>query len=174
MHASGYAIVTAVDACPPIATGEGSVVLSRFVTREVQSIVRAEILGPDGNLEIIRGTTLHPFWSVDRNDWVPLEELEEGERLFTANGIANIVSISIERFGAPVYNIEVHGEHVYEVGYAGILVHNASSISGASNNAANFARYKDELRAAMSKPHVDGCRTGSLHGRTLSGGRSNW
>ncbi|MFN5185086.1 MAG: hypothetical protein ACK5GD_04795 [Planctomycetota bacterium] len=29
--------------------------------------------------EIITGTTIHPVWSVDRQVWVPLAELAEGE-----------------------------------------------------------------------------------------------
>jgi hypothetical protein len=34
LEASGLALVTAIDDCPPIADGEGSVVTARFVTRE--------------------------------------------------------------------------------------------------------------------------------------------
>jgi hypothetical protein len=62
---------------------------------------------------------------VDRNDWIQLSELQEGERLQAANGIATVVSIVIVSTNVPVYNIEVHGEHVYQVGELGLLVHNA-------------------------------------------------
>jgi hypothetical protein len=35
------------------------------------------------------------------------------------------LSVSLPRVSQPVYNIEVHGEHVYQVGELGVLVHNA-------------------------------------------------
>ena len=31
--------------------------------------------------DTITGTTIHPVWSVDRQEWVPLAELGQGERL---------------------------------------------------------------------------------------------
>ncbi|XZE18362.1 hypothetical protein SH449x_003652 [Pirellulaceae bacterium SH449] len=124
LQVHGAAIVTAVDDCPEIASGEGSVVTARFTTREVNTIARAEIIGPDGTIELIEGTPIHPIWSVDRNDWVPLGELTEGETLQAAGGIATVLSLALVTCSLPVYNIEVHGEHVYEVGELGLLVHN--------------------------------------------------
>ena len=38
LEVSGLALVTAIDNCPPIAGGEGSVVTARFVTREVHVV----------------------------------------------------------------------------------------------------------------------------------------
>ena len=38
LEVSGLALVTAMDDCPPIAVGEGSVVTARFVTREVHVV----------------------------------------------------------------------------------------------------------------------------------------
>jgi hypothetical protein len=101
------------------------VVTAKFLTREVNTIARVEILGVDGQIEVLEGTTIHPIWSVDRDDWIQLSELQEGERLQAANGIATVVSIAIVSTNVPVYNIEVHGEHVYQVGELGLLVHNA-------------------------------------------------
>ena len=125
LQVKGTAMVTSIDDCPEIADGEGSVVTSRFCTREVNTIVRAEILGPDGSIEIVEGTPIHPIWTVDRNDWVPLGELIEGESLQALGGVATVVSLTHATFATPVYNIEVHGEHVYQVGELGLLVHNA-------------------------------------------------
>ena len=101
------------------------VVTGRFTTSRVNVIVRLTIAGPDGSTEVLEGTTVHPIWSVDRNDWIQLSDLQEGERLLAADGIATVVSISIVSTNVPVYNIEVHGEHVYQVGELGLLVHNA-------------------------------------------------
>ena len=46
-----------------------------------------------------------------------------------------VLSVRLSRVTQPVYNIEVHGEHVYQVGELGVLVHNACS-STSDNNAA--------------------------------------
>ncbi|MBM3964668.1 MAG: hypothetical protein FJ308_06320 [Planctomycetes bacterium] len=105
--------------------GEGSVVTARFVTREVHIVASVDVLGADGTVETITGTTIHPVWSVDRQEWVPLGELIEGETLQGLDGIAVVLSVTLSRVAQPVYNIEVHGEHVYQVGELGLLVHNA-------------------------------------------------
>jgi hypothetical protein len=81
LDVSGLALVTAIDDCPPIASGEGSVVTARFVTREVHVVASLDVLGADGTVETITGTTIHPVWSVDRQSWVPLAELAQGEGL---------------------------------------------------------------------------------------------
>ena len=65
--------------CPPIADDEGSVVTARVVTREVHVVASVDVLGAEGSVETITGTTIHPVWSVDRQGWVPLGELVEGE-----------------------------------------------------------------------------------------------
>ncbi|XZE34656.1 polymorphic toxin-type HINT domain-containing protein [Pirellulaceae bacterium SH501] len=130
LQVAGFAHVTSIKPCPRIASGEGSVVTARFITREVNSIVRAEIIGPDGKIEVIEGTPIHPIWSVDRNDWVPLGELAEGETLQASGGIAKVSSLSLATCALPVYNIEVHGEHVYQAGGLALLVHNTVTCIG--------------------------------------------
>ena len=108
------------------------------------------MLGADGTVETITGTTIHPVWSVDRQEWVPLAELAQGEGLYCdtesfglgfpsslppkASGL--VLSVSLSRVSQPVYNIEVHGEHVYQVGELGVLVHNACSSTSGNNAAA--------------------------------------
>jgi hypothetical protein len=132
-------MVTSIDDCPSIADGEGSVVTARFVTREVHIVASVDVPGADGTVETITGTTIHPIWSVDRHEWVPLGELVEGEQLSShlpsplrgrgteGEGAASaiVLSVTLSRVTQPVYNIEVHGEHVYQVGELGVLVHNA-------------------------------------------------
>jgi hypothetical protein len=124
LEVSGLALVTAIKDCPPIADGEGSVVTARFVTREVHVVASVDVLGADGTVETITGTTIHPVWSVDRQEWVPLAELAEGETLQGLDGLAVVLSVSLSRVSQAVYNIEVHGEHVYQVGELGLVVHN--------------------------------------------------
>lgn len=104
LQVHGSAFVNAVDECPEIAGSSqpevstrelGSVVTARFITREVNTIARAEIIGPDGTIELIEGTPIHPIWSIDRNDWVPLGELTEGETLQASYGIATVLSLAL-------------------------------------------------------------------------------
>ena len=128
LEVSGLALVTAIDDCPPIADGEGSVVTARFVTREVHVVASVDVLGADGTVETITGTTIHPVWSIDRQEWVPLAELADGETLQGLDGLAVVLSVSLSRVSQPVYNIEVHGEHVFQVGELGLVVHNTCPI----------------------------------------------
>jgi len=116
----GLAEVTAIRPCPPIAEGEGRVVTGKFVTRDVANVVRITLASGTE----IRATDVHPVWSVDREDWVPAGKLEPGEHVDTLDGPVAVTSVEpLERHPA-VYNLEVHGEHVYRVAVDGVLVHN--------------------------------------------------
>jgi hypothetical protein len=57
---------------------------------------------------------------------VQLAELTDGETLQGLDGLAVVLSVSLSRVSQPVYNIEVHGEHVHQVGELGVVVHNVS------------------------------------------------
>jgi hypothetical protein len=54
LQVKGTAMVTSIDDYPEIADGEGSVVTAKFLTREVNTIARVEILGVDGQIESFR------------------------------------------------------------------------------------------------------------------------
>ena len=110
LQVTGVATVTSIDECPEIAEGEGSVITARFLTRQVDVIARAEILGADGSIEVLEGTTIHPIWSLNRNDWVPLGELAVDDHLSGQSGPATVICITIVNRPTAVYNIEVHGD----------------------------------------------------------------
>jgi hypothetical protein len=59
------------------------------------------VLGADGTVETITGTTIHPVWSVDRREW--------GETLQGLDGLVIVLSVTLSRVSQPVYNIELHG-----------------------------------------------------------------
>jgi hypothetical protein len=131
--------VTAIEACPPIASGAGSVVTARFVTREAHLVASVQLRGPGGELETLTGTELHPIWSADRADWIPLSQLQPGERLLCSHpstswdgesergqAHAIVLGVTLSTVCEPVYNLEIHGEHVYQVGELGVLVHNGT------------------------------------------------
>ena len=78
-----------------------------------------------GEASTQRGTSEHPFMSLDRGSWIPLSQLAPGERVSTYDGIASIVECVEQVCGeADVFNIEVHRSHTYFVGSADLLVHN--------------------------------------------------
>ncbi|MBQ9812162.1 MAG: hypothetical protein IJM54_02505, partial [Thermoguttaceae bacterium] len=89
-------------------------------------------------------TDNHPFWSVDRQDFIPAGELIEGERLLLYNGESKRVVQKLPRPGPQVvYNLEIYGEHVYHVTADGVLVHNDCKYE-------KFERYVSEDEASAS------------------------
>ena len=79
----------------------------------------------EGQDKPIGVTNSHPFWSVDREEFVPAGELLQGERLLLFSGDTARVTQKLPRPGPHVvYNIEVFGEHVYQVTLDGVVVHN--------------------------------------------------
>jgi hypothetical protein len=138
LEVEGNAIVTAISPCPQIATGEGRVVTGRFVTREAGNLVRVAL----ENGTEIRATDVHPVWSVDREEWVPAGEIEAGEHVDTLAGPFAVLSVERLESAHGVYNIEVHGEHVFRVTADGVLVHNACY---------DHLPYAGELSAAVNR-----------------------
>ncbi|MBZ0136445.1 MAG: HINT domain-containing protein [Planctomycetes bacterium] len=90
----------------------------------------------DGQSGSISGTTEHPFWSVTRNNWVPMGELKAGERLLLAGSqTATATAIRIEHLATPVtvFNFEVADWHTYHVGTndtGWVFVHNKCVFRG--------------------------------------------
>ncbi|MCO8123571.1 HINT domain-containing protein [Stieleria sp. TO1_6] len=121
LELNSWGTVTSIEPSPEIAAGEGNVITARFRTRQVEQMTRVTLA--DGN-EIL-GTMVHPVWSADRQDWVALSGLQVGEQLQSRSGTIEIVQVENFEWRQPVYNLEIHTEHVYEIGNAGILVHNA-------------------------------------------------
>src|SRR5262249_27260157 len=125
MDAQGQALVVGVEPCPDIEEGPGRVITGTFAHKEGW----AHDLLVEGSEESIGVTAQHPFWSPDRNIWVPAGELREGERLLAADGSTpRVISFTPRPGPEPVYNIEVEGDHCYRVGEQGLLVHNQSAV----------------------------------------------
>jgi RHS repeat-associated protein len=124
MGVDGPAAVLAVEPCPdlqPGAPATTSIVTGTFA----HHVARVVDLTLDGEAPI--GVTLeHPFWSVDEGCWVPVKRLRTGSRVQLDGGIAMVQSIVLRDPPEPVYNLEVDGDHVYRVARQGVLVHNIS------------------------------------------------
>ncbi len=120
LGAEGEAKVLAIGPCPPIAPGNGHIVTATFKHEPDGELLTVTV----GNDEI-GCTANHPFWSEDRQEFVAAGQLREGERVRTRlEEVAAVVAIKPRPPTDWVYNLEVQGEHVYEVGPGGVLVHN--------------------------------------------------
>jgi RHS repeat-associated protein len=118
----GRVEVVAVEACPMIPRGPGRVVTGTFRRADVTGLVEVAVAGL---AEPIVGTEGHPFWSEDRQDYIPAAQLHVGERMrMLKGGTASVARVQAQPGCATVYNIEVQGEHVYYVSELGLLVHN--------------------------------------------------
>jgi hypothetical protein len=126
LQVHGIATVTGLETCPPLADGDGEVVTGRYITRKVAATTRITLEGGS----VVEGTPIHPIWSVDREDWVPLGELTVGEQLLGRDGPVKIIASEVVHKPTRVYNLEVNGEHVYQIGDLRVLVHNAGDLCG--------------------------------------------
>ncbi len=118
----GNARVLAIEPCPEFAAGAGRVVTGTFRHRAARTLD----LTIAGESQPIGCTGNHPFWSETRQDFVRADSLQPGEILRTPTGLTTVVSASIVPGETFVYNLEVHGAHVYHVGASGVLVHNGN------------------------------------------------
>lgn len=116
----GLATVLDILPCPELAEGNGSVVTGTF-EHESTAVVNIAV---DGQ-EDIGSTPNHPFYSEDRNAFVAASKLNVGERVRMIDGSTQRVKSITSSEPSKVYNVEVHGTHVYYVGEAGVLVHNS-------------------------------------------------
>ncbi len=119
--ALGEAKVVSIGPCPPAPPGSGNLVTGVF-EHEANNVIDLYLSGASDSIGC---TDNHRFWSDDRKDYVEAGQLREGERVWTRKLGSTTVAGSVPRPGTHrVYNLEVHGEHVYEVGDLGVLVHN--------------------------------------------------
>ena len=127
----GLADVHAIEPCPSISSGVGRVVTGTF-THVRGGILRIRLFGLAEPLGV---TSNHSIYSADRLDFVPAGELRVGETLRNLDGDVRIESI--EQLGSEerVYNLEIHGEHVFRVASSGLLVHNSSGAHGSNGGA---------------------------------------
>jgi len=167
LGAAGPAEVLALEPCPAIEPGPGRVVTGTFA-HSAANVVDLRIRGASAPI----GTTAnHPFWSEDRQAFIPAGQLRPGETLRTRSGVSQVVSITPRAGPERVYNLEVHAEHTYHVALAGVLVHNAcatrlrNSMTGAGmygdagtvphHIVQHSGKGADEARRILRKHHID-------------------
>ena len=105
--------------------------------------------------EPLRGTGRHPLYSLDRDDWVRIRDLQVGERLQTAEGAVTVEALEKVRGVHRVYNLEVEGDHEYLVGEAGVRAHNTCAFAEiASTKWKGFAKPPSTGSTMGARPHL--------------------
>jgi hypothetical protein len=83
--------------------------------------------------ETITTTADHPFWNAEAGEYQRADELDRGDRVLGTDG--RLLKVHGLRAGSvragTAYNLEVADIHTYQVGGAGVLVHNTCSVGGA-------------------------------------------
>jgi hypothetical protein len=127
MGAVGIADVLAIHACPPLKPGPGNVVTGTFAHEADNNLITLKL---SDDIDPIGVTDNHPFWSEDRRNFIPSGDLKPGERVRTRSGTAEVSAVARRplQTGERVYNLEVHSEHVYQVTFGGVLVHNSCAV----------------------------------------------
>ena len=127
MGAVGAALITDIEACPQVLTGNGQPVTATFSHPPSDAVLDVVF---EGETTPISVTDNHLFWSVDRQEFLAIGEMEIGERVQTFQGDTKRIESKLPRPGPEVvYNLEVYGEHVYFVGEQGLLAHNTYNAS---------------------------------------------
>lgn len=167
LHVEGTATVTAVEPCPPLASGPGRVVVAT-INHLNGHVLELDLKGLDAPLE---ATKEHPFYSLDRDAWVPAGRLKVGERLATAGGETTLTGVRRKPGTHRVYNLTVEYEHLYCVSEIGLLSHNAKICDGQNEGAKRGpktdpnAPHNAKIRSEADKLVADGNKIVSGGGR---------
>jgi hypothetical protein len=117
----GTARVVSVGPCPPIRPGKGRVVTGTFH----HTAGRTLNVYLEGQAEPVGVMPNHRFWCPDCGVYVRADALRPGQWTDALQGRARVLVVVPRGGPEPVFNIEVQFSHVYRVGPAGVLVHNA-------------------------------------------------
>lgn len=82
--------------------------------------------------EPIGATASHPFWSLDRQEWVAAGDLQVGEKVKAKDHKTKLLRKQKVPGRQKVYNLEVYREHNFLVSKKGLLVHNNCSFQTSS------------------------------------------
>lgn len=101
------------------------------------------------NGEVTGATPEHPYFSEDRQLYIPIGEVKIGERLKTHNGqIVTLVGRKKRSKGVEkVYNLEVYRTHTFYVGKGGFLVHNSYIANVPLDKHQHFLKHQGKFEA---------------------------
>lgn len=137
----GPALVAAIEPCPPIQPGPGAVVLTTYTTTS-DDVVALTFDDGEAPMQI---TVDHQLFSLDRADFVPVKQLQVGERLRTLDGETRLLDKTFLPGEHRVHNLEVESTHNYYTTASRVLGHNT-----------NFSRMLYRQDANMNWTKADG------------------
>lgn len=142
----GTASVNTVGLAEHVAEGAGCLVVSTYAHRN--GTLRA--LTFSGEQNAIFATALHPFYSLDRQEWIHAIDLRHDERVQTEDGEARLLENGSYPGVYVVYNLEVEGAHTYLVGSSGLVVHN----NGCDYDPTPLLKAKEAFAEAIKNAHA--------------------
>jgi hypothetical protein len=104
--------VLAIAPCPKIDDGPGRVVLTT-VNHLNNFLFDLKVQGERAPPQALKVTGWHKLYSQDRQDWVSVCDLHEGEALQGHDGPLQVASLGRLPGTIRVYNLTVEDEHVY-------------------------------------------------------------
>ncbi len=108
----------------------------------------------EGLDEPIEATFVHPFWSLDRADWVAVGELEIGERVKTIEGVSSLLAKEKLEGQHKVFNLEVYREHNFLVSESEVLVHNNSAMPTTTTALRKVGQVFESVHDVMANPSL--------------------
>ena len=109
--------------------------------------------GRTGKVSVLKTTSAHPLWNVDKHTWTRAGDLVPGTHLRAGdNEVQTVVSVKAESGEAQMYDLTVEDIHTYYVaaGDQPVLVHNCPSMSWVQQRIVSseysVARNADALR----------------------------
>ena len=131
-------------------------------------------ISEDGQKQTIKTTNEHPFWAVERDDYIEAGDLQMGYKVRGPTGeLLWLLSTRYEPHpeGVPVYNCEVEDLHNYFVSPAGsrappVLAHNADCLSAVNETGTQLARRLGREGEDAAQIVKNTQRIESLSGRT--------
>ncbi|MEW6743536.1 MAG: RHS repeat-associated core domain-containing protein, partial [Planctomycetota bacterium] len=133
--------------------GVGNYAVEATFEHEVEAVVALTIEDESGHRDVLQGTPNHPIWSLGRECWVAMGELEVGEALSGTGGPVTVVARDLELGRFLVYNLLVHDAHSYRVGALGVLVHNGCPGNFSENAARIGARFGMDEEEVLKRIH---------------------
>lgn len=113
LGASGPATITAIESWPPIESTrtDGRRLITGTFRDSAGNVIQLDIAGEPDSIGV---TDNHPFWSEDRQAFVPAGDLRPQEHVRRADGSLTQVTRITPHRGPPVevFNLEVDIEHV--------------------------------------------------------------
>lgn len=155
--------IISIQPCPHIQDGDGRVVIGTF-SHLAEQTINMHVEGMD---EPIRCTPNHSMWSVEHGDFIEACEIEPNAHVLCQDGIRKVLRTDYVNEPDWVYNLEVHGQHVYQVTSEGVLVHNAGPLGSGSERLSRLGTSR-ESASRLARKAAEAEEAIGIHGVSVS------